>query len=140
MSSKSGQCNCGAVRFDADDVELEFGACHCRMCQRWSGGIFLATSVGSVRFTGEENLKRYKTSEWAERGFCEICGASLFYHLLKLDKYEMCIGTFDDVDDFALTSEIFIDRKPDGYAIAGDHPRLTEADTIARYSEYTNEP
>ena len=52
----------------------------------------------------------------------------------------MCVGTFDDVDDFELTSEIFIDRKPDGYAIAGDHSRLTEADTIARYSEYTNQP
>jgi hypothetical protein len=50
----------------------------------------------------------------------------------------MCVGAFDNVDDFVLTSEIFIDRKPGGYSIAGDHPRLTEADTIARYSEYTN--
>jgi hypothetical protein len=50
----------------------------------------------------------------------------------------MCVGAFDNVDDFVLTSEIFIDRKPDGYAIAGEHPRLTEADTIAKYSEYTN--
>jgi hypothetical protein len=138
MSNRSGQCNCGGVRFIAEDVELEFSACHCRMCQRWSGGIFLATTVGSVTFTGEDNLKRHKTSDWAERGFCGVCGASLFYHLLKLDQYEMCVGAFDDVDDFVLGSEIFIDRKPGGYSIAGDHPRLTEADAIAKYSEYTD--
>ena len=137
MSSRVGQCNCGAVRFTANDVELEFGACHCRMCQRWSGGIFLATTVGGVVFTGEENLKRCQTSDWAERGFCNVCGASLFYRVLKLDSYEMCIGAFDNVDDFVLTSEIFIDRKPGGYSIAGDHARLTEKDTIASYSEYT---
>jgi hypothetical protein len=106
------------------------------MCQRWSGGIFMATSVGHVRFSSEEHLRRYKTSAWAERGFCGTCGASLFYHLLESDQYEMCIGSFDDVDDFVLTSEIFHDRKPGGYTIAGDHPRLTEAETMAKYSEY----
>ena len=46
--------------------------------------------------------------------------------------YVMSVGAFDDASEFRLTREIFIDRKPDGYAFAGDHPRWTEAETFAR--------
>ncbi len=136
MGSRTGQCLCGAVRFTADDTKLQFGACHCRMCQRWSGGPFLTTSAAGIRFAGERHLKRHKSSDRAERGFCGQCGSALFYRLLESDSYEMCVGAFDEVDDFVLTSEIFFDRKPDGYALAGEHPRLTEAETIAKYKDY----
>jgi hypothetical protein len=50
----------------------------------------------------------------------------------------MCIGTFDDLSDFILTSEIFIDRKPDAYALAGEHPRLTEVETLEKYPVFGN--
>jgi hypothetical protein len=30
--------------------------------------------------------------------------------------------------------EIFVDNKPAGYAFAGDHPRLTEAEFLAQFS------
>jgi hypothetical protein len=45
----------------------------------------------------------------------------------------MCVGAFDDTGSFGLNEEIFIDRKPAAYGFAGDHPRLTEAETIARH-------
>jgi hypothetical protein len=47
----------------------------------------------------------------------------------------MCVGTFDEPGQFTLTSEIFVDRKPGGYAFAGDHERLTEAETIAKFKD-----
>lgn len=136
MSTRTGQCLCGAVRFEAEEVEEEFGACHCVMCQRWSGGPFFATSVGKLRFDGEEHLTRYQSSDWAERGFCNICGSNLFYRIRKMESHEMCVGAFDDKEGFILTSEIFIDKKPDGYAFAGDHPRLTQKETLEKYSDY----
>ena len=49
----------------------------------------------------------------------------------------MCVGAFDDTDSFALNAEIFIDRKPASYDFAGDHPRLTEAETIALHGPVT---
>ena len=134
MTTRHGQCQCGAVSFTAEEVEQEFGACHCRMCQRWSGGIFFATSARGVVFSGDEHIGRYQGSNWAERGFCMKCGSHLFYRLLNSDEYEMCVGTFDETEHFVLTSEIFVDRKPAGYALAGDHPRLTEAETLAKFS------
>jgi len=136
MGKLKGQCLCGSVKFSATHAEPEFGACHCRMCQRWAGGPFMATSA-RVTFDSEENLVRFRSSDWAERGFCGKCGTNLFYRALHLESYEMCIGTFDETDPFTLNEEIFIDRKPAAYSIAGDHPRLTEAETIARYKDYT---
>lgn len=130
---KSGQCLCGAVTFTAEQVEPEIGACHCRMCQRWSGGIFIAATARGLKFEGEENITKYRSSDWAERGYCGKCGTDLFYRALESDEYEVCIGTFDDQSDFVLTGEIFVDRKPDAYALAGDHPRLTQAETLEKY-------
>ena len=88
MSTRTGHCLCGAVRFDAEEVAKSFSACHCEMCQRWSSGPFFATTVGKVRFTGEENLSRYRSSAWAERGFCKICGSNLFFRILKFPGHD----------------------------------------------------
>jgi len=49
----------------------------------------------------------------------------------------MCVGTFNDQSDFRMTTEFFIDRKPGSYEFAGDHERLTEAETLAKYADYT---
>jgi hypothetical protein len=121
------------VKFEADAIEPEFIACHCDMCQRWSSGPFFSTSAGSVTFTGEEHLTRFRSSSWAERGFCNICGSNLFFRVLKHAGYEMCIGAFDDRSGLVMTGEIFVDRKPDGYALAGDHARLTEKETFEKF-------
>jgi hypothetical protein len=134
MANYDGKCLCGAVRFHAEVDHSTHGACHCGMCRRWSGGSpFFSVPTTSVSFEGEENVGRYASSGWAERGFCKTCGSALFYYLKPMSRYIMSAGAFDDQGAFKLASEIYIDRKPDGYSLAGDHPRLTEAETIARY-------
>jgi hypothetical protein len=129
----TGRCLCGAVEFSATGVETDHHACHCGMCRRWSGGagLFSAACTG-VAFTKTEHLARYESSRWAERGFCKQCGTTLFYFLKPDQSYHMSVGAFDDQAPFVLVREIFIDRKPDGYAFAGDHERWTEAETFAR--------
>ena len=118
----TGRCLCGAVEFEAEGVETEIHACHCSMCRRWNGGPALAAGVESVRFTGEEHIESYASSEWAERGFCRKCGSNLFY-LLKPSRYIMWIGAFDDAEQFKLVGEICLDDKPSTYDFVGDHPR-----------------
>jgi hypothetical protein len=137
MSSASvrhtGRCLCGAVRFSAEHVETDHHACHCDMCRRWSGGsAFFATEVRGLVLEGTENLGTYASSDWAERGFCRNCGSTLYYYLKPTQAYMMSVGAFDDASMFRLVREIFIDRKPDGYAFAGEHPRWTEAETFER--------
>ncbi|NKB99107.1 MAG: GFA family protein [Pseudomonadales bacterium] len=129
--SASGKCLCGSVSYSAEDVDPHVHACHCSMCRGWTGGPMLAASVGSIEFKGEDKLKRYQSSEWAERGFCSDCGTSLFYHMKEPGMYIMATGTFDDPEQFAMSGEIYIDEKPSGYNFAGDHPRMTGAEFMA---------
>lgn len=127
----TGRCLCGAVSFEAHGVDAEVHACHCRMCRTWSGAPLLASLVGSVSFQGEDDLVRYGSSDWAERGFCGRCGSNLFYRLIEADQYLMCMGAFDDQSEFRLAGEIYVDAKPPGYAFAGDHLRQTGEEFLA---------
>ena len=127
----SGGCLCGAVTFTAEDVSVDVHACHCKTCRNWSGGSMLAASAATVEFSGEANIARYDSSAWAQRGFCRLCGSSLFFQLHGADHFVMCLGAFDDSADFNLSGEIFVDEKPRGYDFQGDHSRLTGADFLA---------
>jgi hypothetical protein len=103
------------------------------MCRRWSGAPFFGVDATKVTFEGEEQIGRYTSSNWAERGFCKACGTTLFYFLKPASRYSLSIGLFDEAALFRLTEEIYIDHKPDSYALVGDHPRLTEKEVLAKY-------
>lgn len=102
------------------------------MCRRWVGSSLFCAATKSVRWEGEAQIGRYDSSTWAQRGFCKTCGTALFYFLKPTGMYLLSVGTFDEQTTFKLVREIFIDRKPAGYAFAGDHPRWTEEETFAR--------
>ncbi|WP_072390467.1 GFA family protein [Hyphomicrobium sp. CS1GBMeth3] len=130
----SGRCLCGAVTFSADVAKREVDICHCNMCRRWAAGPYIGLPHdGEVAFKGAENIGVYKSSEWAERGFCKVCGSSLFYHLLGTDHYSFSAGVLDDQSGLVLTAEIFIDEKPDYYAFSSDVPKRTGAEAFAAF-------
>lgn len=133
---RTGQCLCGAVRFEASEFG-EVGACHCVQCQRWTGGPLIAVSVpeAAMRVEGEVTVTR--TSDWATRSRCASCGSPLWYRFdngADRGPYEVALGLFDDANGLSLMREIYVDQKPDGFAFAGDHPRLTRAETRALYA------
>ena len=129
--SGTGKCLCGAVTFTAEEIDPHVHACHCSMCRGWTGGPMLGASVGAITFSGEEHVKRYASSAWADRGFCAECGTSIFYHLKDPGMYIMATGCFDDAEQFSLAGEISVDEKPSGYNFAGEHSRLTGAEFMA---------
>jgi hypothetical protein len=133
MKNMAGHCLCNSVRFTADEVETHHHACHCGTCRRWAGAPVFGATASGVVFEGEEHITRYASSEWAERGFCRQCGSHLFYYLKPASLYMLCVGAFTDPSAFTLASEIYVDKKPDGYAFAGSHPMLTEADVLAKF-------
>ena len=134
MSTHSGHCLCGAVRFTADSVKPEFYACHCGMCLRWCGGPYLSVSTTGLNFENIENLAVFDSSDWAERAFCRACGTNIFFHVKELDDYDVNTGTFDDASSFKMIGEIFIEEKPTFYEFDGDHPKLTGAEAVKKFS------
>lgn len=80
----TGGCLCGEIRYRVTESALDTCYCHCRMCQKWSGGPVTVGStyrIYALQFTKGEP-KYYKSSPFAERGFCANCGSSLTYRPL----------------------------------------------------------
>ena len=80
----TGGCLCGEIRYKVTEPTLDTNFCHCRMCQKFSGAPVTAGSVyatSAVQFTKGEP-KYYRSSPFAERGFCANCGSSLTYRPL----------------------------------------------------------
>lgn len=134
-----GRCMCGAVAFEAEVETSESHACHCAMCRRWTGSAMIAVTVpdGGVRFEGAEHVRTIRSSDWAERAWCDRCGSGLYYRITlegpMKGTYEFCLGLFDDASDLPLTGEIYIDRKPSSFAYAGEHATMTEAEVEAMF-------
>ena len=131
----SGHCLCGAIRFHATPKNLEMGACHCAMCRRWSGGVFMAVDCsGALKIEDESALGVYKSSQWGERCFCKTCGSSLFWRMQDGSHISVAVQAFDDAARFAFTSEIFIDEKPATYAFANSTKTMTGAEVFAAFA------
>ena len=130
----SGGCLCGAVRFTAMPPSREIAVCHCSMCRKWSAGPFLAIDGGTLNIDDESNLGIYRSSEWAERGFCKRCGSPLFYRLVGKEQYYVSAEAFDDRSGLTLTTQIFIDEKPPYYDFANQTRNMTGAEVFAAFA------
>jgi hypothetical protein len=129
-----GHCLCGAVQLTARD-NPQMDACHCSMCRRWGGGPFLTVHGGTdVQIAGSGHVRAYRSSDWAERGFCGTCGSHLYYKLLPTGEYVMPAGLFQDGPDFHFHEQIFIDEKPASYEFANATPKLTGAEVFAKFT------
>ncbi len=134
-----GTCLCGAVSVNANTVSTKFGACHCNMCRNWGGGPLLATECGTdVTFGGEESIAVYDSSDWAERGFCKLCGTHLFYRLKEAKTYHIPVGLFPNLGDMTFSTQVFIDSKPDWYSFTADTHNLTGEELFAMYAPPEN--
>ena len=99
---KTGGCQCGKVRYTAQVDPAEAYLCHCRMCQRATGGFaaaFVGVKVADVAWEGEPDW--YESSPIARRPFCSRCGTPLGFRFAEgSDKMDLTIGSFDDPSDF----------------------------------------
>jgi len=139
----TGKCACGAVKYkvlDADDPK-GVHACYCDTCRAWSGsGVFFCFTVDDVDFGDTTNdVAVWKSSEWAERGFCKKCGSCLFYKLTGDDdakgKYHVAAGTLDDWKDLKFDTEYFIDSKPKAFSFEGKRDTtMTKAEVEAYFA------
>lgn len=128
-----GRCLCGAVTLTTA-ASACVDACHCATCRRWSGGPLLAIQCAQVDISGRDHVGVFRSSDWAERGFCKTCGTHLFYRLIAADSYALPAGLFQDQPDLELEEQIFIESKPDYYEFANATPKLTGAEVFAKFA------
>ncbi|MEZ5921551.1 MAG: GFA family protein [Parvularculaceae bacterium] len=134
MTELSGQCLCGAVKFNATAEREEMGVCHCAMCRRWTGGVFMAVTCKRVNVEDKSELGVFVSSDWGERCFCKKCGSTLFWRMRDESHNAVSIQAFDNPEAFAFTSEIFIDEKPSSYEFANKTKKMTGQEVIAAFA------
>ena len=134
MTQLEGQCLCGAVTITAQMDAPMLRACHCDMCRRQNSGAYMSISNDPHAIAVEGEVTIYRSSEWAERGFCPQCGSTLWYGTVHDGARHLSAGLFDNAGGAPLKLEFFNDNCPEGYAFAGDHKKLTTAETIALFA------
>jgi len=129
--TRSGRCQCGAVTYQAEGAKNEVTACHCGVCRRMSAGPYLAVDVKNIVYAAGAPVKRYQSSDWAYRTFCAECGTLLAWHAVDDSFIELNAFTLDEAPEKGLTTEIFIDSKPQHYTFADETQKLTGAEVFA---------
>ena len=118
MTTASGKCFCGAVRFAAELPSKWVAHCHCTMCRRahgagyvtWAG--FTADKVRIENASGQ--LRWFDSSPGAQRGFCGRCGSPLFFRSDRWpDELHIARAQFDAPLDRAPQAHVFWDRHVD---------------------------
>lgn len=125
---------CGAVRIAGWAKEPKVAACHCEMCRRWSSGPYFEVSCENVIFEGKDNIAKIRSSGWAERAFCKLCGSNLYYHLIGSSEFQISAGLLDDQSDLRLALQVFVDKKPPFYTLAGKTEIMTAEQVYAAHS------
>ena len=79
----TGGCLCGRVRYECSADPLFMGNCHCRDCQKASGGAYepdIGLPAAALKITGAVKYYDGKadSGNTLSRGFCPECGASEF--------------------------------------------------------------
>ena len=65
----------------------------------------------------------FQSSERVRRGFCSVCGSSLFWDPVGRDRIAIAMGAFDPPTDTHLGIHIFVAEKGDYYDIADGLPQ-----------------
>ncbi|HEY3800829.1 MAG TPA: GFA family protein [Caulobacteraceae bacterium] len=131
MTTQTGGCACGAIRFEIDaDPVFQF-ACHCLACQKSNGGAptygFIAPKAG-VKLT-----KGSPRTYWSEgdsggkvgRQFCETCGSPLFSEIANMPvMLGVKAGALDDAAAFKPQAHIWTESAQPWHTFQADLPRM----------------
>jgi hypothetical protein len=128
--SFTGGCFCGAVRFRVTPPAQFCAHCHCTMCRRSHGAVYVTwVAVPIAQFellTGDDRLVHFHSSDHGTRSFCGTCGSSLFckstHHPEQID---VVLANFDiGADHPAPQAHIYFDDRADWVRVGDDLPRL----------------
>lgn len=123
-----GSCLCGAVTFEIEGDLAPVEACHCSQCRKWTSHFLASTEVlrSALTVSGLESLSWFHSSEKVRRGFCSVCGASLFFDPTDREKHDwvgVSMGAFDTPTRTKMALHIFVAEKGDYYQIDDGLPQ-----------------
>ena len=129
----TGSCLCGAVRYEITGRPRTVTYCHCEQCRKTSGHFVAATAAlhENLTMVDDSGLQWYKSSDIADRGFCNVCGSSVFWRPSHGRYMAIMAGTLDTPTGLRSRMHIYTADASDYYEITdgleqfpGDNPDL----------------
>ncbi len=126
----TGGCLCGAVRYEVRGPLRAVVDCHCSQCRRTSGhfAAFTATRPEDLVLIESGGLRWYRSSARGRRGFCEVCGSSLFWEPASGERVSIAAGTLDLPTGLATAAHVFVEDAGDYYTIGDGLPHRADGD------------
>lgn len=140
MSSPyTGQCLCGSIKYEVDEIDPRMGHCHCSMCRKFHGAAF--ATLGEAKtdkfrwIEGEELLVSYKAGNGTVRRFCKVCGSSMTFAASDDtgDSIEFSLGTLDSEIVLRPDAHIYVGSKASWFDIVDDLPRYENGRTNGKH-------
>ena len=124
----SGQCLCGAFRFEIDGPVGEVRLCHCDLCRRANGTAFSANARVPVKdyrvVSGMSMVSEYESSPGAHRAFCSRCGSPVFARVeADPGHVRIRLGTLSRDAQATITAHVWVGSKAGWDQLAWDVPR-----------------
>lgn len=121
----TGSCLCGGVAYEIEGDLRPVDFCHCSQCRKTSGHYVAATSCKpeQLRLTADASLRWYESSPVAERGFCKVCGSSLFWRPKHGRYISIMAGTLDTPTGLKSVKHIYVADASDYYTIGDGLPQ-----------------
>ena len=95
----AGSCLCEGVRYTINGKLRDIVNCHCSLCRKFHGhfGAYTAVKTSNLFISSNSNFLAWYRSmnNDAQRGFCVICGSSLFWDLMSSDNICIAAGTLN---------------------------------------------
>ncbi len=76
--------------------------------------------------TADEHLQWYRSSSEADRGFCDRCGASVFWRPQHGRHIAIMAGTIDNPTGLNEIQHVFVAEAGDYYSIHDDLPKYAD--------------
>ena len=124
----TGQCLCGAIRFQLRGELAPVQVCHCVDCRRAQGTPF-ATNVpvtqDQLQFTsGTESLTAFESSPGKRRWFCSRCGSPLYSERSSLPGvFRLRAGLLDDPVPMTIEGHAYWSSRATWWTHRDDLPR-----------------
>ena len=127
-----GGCQCGAVRYEISEPLHNVSHCHCSMCRKQHGALFVSfgtTAVTHLSVDGEDSLSSYESSASLTRQFCSNCGGQVLIRAEdNPDNVFVALGSLDAGQSPGHTGgerHIFWESKVSWYDPSDDLPKMT---------------
>lgn len=121
----TGGCQCGKVRYALFVAPQNSHVCHCRMCQRATGGVFAALAgAPKAQFAWTKGEPAFfVSSNLAKRGYCRDCGTPLsFAYDMPAARFYVTIGSLDDPNAAPIIIQYGVESRLDWVKFCEDVP------------------